>query len=602
MNLVKTLDGFWSKDEQFDWEPIKIALRNHKFSPTTINAFVETFPEKWKQYSPEFVKHCERTQVYQAYRGAGGAGAGRPLAEVMAWLIAKMKEWAKSGGIFTDIINPERDHRLGVRMRLKQDLMVAGQNNSIVLWLEQYPGEVSTAASGPVSMALAAPGPVSPLPDYAIEGELLDAAATALGAAASALGSVRQLLARASVRSNPGPLLPHLGAVAPTAPALLRDDGGLIIDDPTGGTTPSSTILLPFGLHLFGAMDATCGLDDNAALRPDLFKFDGLDTSQYNIQSVPYYTSSGTGQFNHTVANFTCPNALRFSFAAEVKTFSVTGESKQQYQRELSFSMGLSGSYDGFGMEVNSSFHEKDFTETYAKYASYFETDQVYQVDFLDKSPLSIQKWLSKSALDTFARGNPVEICNTFGTHYMTSATFGGLKRTSAKCNYRDESISSSLAEAVRLSVTAQEEQAKDGGDKKPNGDSDKDKKAPQDGGSASASSSNETVQKLYSKLEISTSTIRGGLPRVDEELWSFSLMENPTVIKQELRPLSELIADPKVAADVLAEINTRLKNSGVVADARVIAVYEALGGTQNDSGSGAHDSEPILTHPSVVG
>lgn len=132
---------------------------------------------------------------------------------------------------------------------------------------------------------------------------------------------------------------------------------------------------------------------------------------------------------------------------------TVSGESKKEYQHKLSEAMRFKGGSGGFGMEMNQSLNETDFTETYKTYTSVYEIQHVYTLKVNETDTTKLQKHLTPHALEVFREKDPSDIVDIFGTHYMTQAGFGGLKRMLSVLDIREENVSTDFAIWVRITT-----------------------------------------------------------------------------------------------------------------------------------------------------
>lgn len=138
--------------------------------------------------------------------------------------------------------------------------------------------------------------------------------------------------------------------------------------------------------------------------------------------------------------------------------------------------------------------------ETYHKYASIYARHQIYRVSILN-TPADLQPYLSDRARRLFAGGDANAIVDTFGTHYITSATFGGMRRFASSLDVRDESVSDKLGQALNLKFAAEIE-------------------AGNASGSAGSTSSDATVQKIHNSMDVKNSIVIGGTFVGDGDTW----------------------------------------------------------------------------------
>jgi hypothetical protein len=142
-------------------------------------------------------------------------------------------------------------------------------------------------------------------------------------------------------------------------------------------------------------------------------------------------------------------------------------------------------------LEVQDTFEEEPLVETYYKYASIYARQQIYHVS-VRESPATLQSYLSDRARRLFAAGNAKAIVDTFGTHYMSSASFGGMRRFASSIDVRDEGISTKLGQALKLKFALETE-------------------AGEVSGGAGSDNSDATVKKLRDSMETKSSIVFGG-------------------------------------------------------------------------------------------
>jgi hypothetical protein len=250
-------------------------------------------------------------------------------------------------------------------------------------------------------------------------------------------------------------------------------------------TATPSVIVLPNNLGTqFGGVDVTKGLKNPNFIRPGLWNLGGLDGNEYETHTV--YYGEKDEQWTYQVPEF-----LAFGWASQLNTETVTGESKSDYQRKLSQSFSANIGFAGFGLEVQDTFEEETLVETYHKYASIYARQQIYRVSIRDFAP-TLQSYLSVRAQRLFAAGDAKAIVDTFGTHYMSSASFGGMRRFASTADVRDESISTKLGQALKLKFAVETE-------------------AGEVSGGAGSDSSDATVNKLRDSMETKSSIVFGG-------------------------------------------------------------------------------------------
>jgi hypothetical protein len=259
-------------------------------------------------------------------------------------------------------------------------------------------------------------------------------------------------------------------------------------------TATPSVIVLPNNLGTqFGGVDVTKGFKNPNFIRPGLWNLGGLDGNEYETHTV--YYGEKDEQWTYQVPEF-----LAFSWASQLNTETVTGESKGDYQGKLSQSFSSNIGFAGFGLEVQDTFEEETLVETYHKYASIYARQQIYRVSIRDY-PATLQRYLSVRAQRLFASGDAKAIVDTFGTHYMSSASFGGMRRFASSIDVRDESISTKLGQALKLKFAVETE-------------------AGEVSGGAGSDNLDATVKKLRDSMETKSSIVFGGTYIDGSETW----------------------------------------------------------------------------------
>ncbi|KAK5725201.1 hypothetical protein LTR17_013153 [Elasticomyces elasticus] len=292
-----------------------------------------------------------------------------------------------------------------------------------------------------------------------------------------------------------------------------------------------------------------------------LFNLGGLPLAQYENWTV----EDGTGGQR----NYQIPEFLDFTWASQHSTETITGETKRLYQYNLSQSYSTTLAFTGFGGEIQDSFLESSLGETYKKYASVYARQQTYHVTVREYAA-GLQAYLSPRALSLFKAGDPKAIVDTFGTHYMTSATFGGMKRLSSTLDARDDNLSLKLGQALEAKLAAQTG-------------------AGEVSGGAGSDNSDAVVQKISALIEEKSFVVFGGTyTDGDEAAWISSLYPNPAAIDFELASLADLILDSTLKMAVQAEIDSRVQTSAVTSTALALVMWEYLGNMRTDAGSGA--------------
>ncbi|KAF3046485.1 hypothetical protein E8E12_010134 [Didymella heteroderae] len=351
-------------------------------------------------------------------------------------------------------------------------------------------------------------------------------------------------------------------------------------DDPSG--EPPASPILPFNCQgLFGGIDATQSFSKGQGIRPNLFELLNLDAKEYLHQDVQWQGQGSLSGADDHIATFSIPRYLDFVWETRFHEETVTGETKKEFQTNLTTSMGLDASVDGFGMEMNNSFNENDYSETWNKYASLYRHHQIYTLKINQSAPTKLHQYLTEHAMDTFDNGTAAEIIDTFGTHFMTKAVFGGLKRWSSTLDIRNHEVSKSLGISLGIKVAETAPVSEDGKE------GTEGTKAPDSGG-ANISNQSETTKKIYKSLQITTTDILGGTPRSNNDEWMTSIYRNPAVINFSLRNIADLILDPVKAADVQKEADRRMQEAGVRVNHKAQIMFNSFAGVEDDHGSGA--------------
>jgi len=259
-------------------------------------------------------------------------------------------------------------------------------------------------------------------------------------------------------------------------------------------TATPSVVVLPNNLGTqFGGVDVTKGFKNPNFIRPGLWNLGGLDGNEYETHTV--YYGDKDGQWTYQVPEF-----LAFSWASQINTETITGESKSDYQRKFTQSVSANIGFAGFGSEVTDTFEEESLVGTYYKYACIYARQQIYRVS-VREFPATLQSYLSDIARRLFAAGDAKTIVDTFGTHYMSSASFGGMRRFASSIDVRDESISTKLGQALKLKFAAETE-------------------AGEVSGGAGSDTSDATVKKLRDSMETKSSIVFGGTYIDGSETW----------------------------------------------------------------------------------
>lgn len=332
---------------------------------------------------------------------------------------------------------------------------------------------------------------------------------------------------------------------------------------PVPSETPVDRKPLPFNFESgFGGVDASDYLYSQDAIRSGLFDFGGAPRKRKTVQ---WSSAPGVAE-QYASVEFDVPAALDFSWSAEDITETRAGATRASFQSDVTESLTGSASGFGFGAEFAKTFAVHHFNETYEKYVARYERQQIYRIAF--HGDADVRRCLSARAQSDLDNATASDIVQFYGTHYMHSATFGGLKVYSSHLDVRDEVTATDLKTAMSLKFDSAKGSASGG-----------------------ASSDTRTVQKLHSRMSVTEGRTIGGEPSEgDPDKWRHSLFTNPAVIGYELRPISELAPQAR-RAEIDAEVARRLRAGGVKADAQMLAMRVPIAYLANDHMSGATKS-----------
>jgi hypothetical protein len=264
----------------------------------------------------------------------------------------------------------------------------------------------------------------------------------------------------------------------------------------------------------------------HATLRKaDIKQFHDLDPNGYLHQDVQWQGQGQVSSSEDHQATFTIPQYLDFVWETRFHEDTVIGETKKEFQSNLTTSMGTDASIGGFGTEMNTSFNESDYSETWNKYASLYRRHQVYSLKLNQDLPSKLHQVVTEHAMDTFDNESPADIVNTFGTHFMTKAVFGGLKRWSSTMDVRNTDVSESLGISLGIKVTETSPPPAEG---KEGEENDKGGEKAPDSGSANISNQDSTTQKVFNSMEMLSADILGGTSGSHNDEWTTSLYRNP--------------------------------------------------------------------------
>lgn len=331
-----------------------------------------------------------------------------------------------------------------------------------------------------------------------------------------------------------------------------------------------SGLKLPFNLESgFGGVDVTKPVFSQSALRARLFDLVGHGTV---AQTVHW------GENSDREVQLDVPKFLELKWAGDNISKTVAGETKASFQRNLSREVMSGFSIAGFGAEFSETFSESHFEETYEKYVAHYEREQIYHVT-IKGGPA---RYLSDEAAEDFETLSAAQLVDKYGTHYMTEATFGGIKVFGSRIDIRDQVDETALKSAMKTSVKVTDPESGESAE-----------------ASAGSANSDQTIRKLHEKMAVTEGRTRGGQAGLDRKGWISSLYANPAVIDYKLAPLDELAGADR-RASIRAEIEQRLRAQQVTSNATLLAMMVPLDHYTNDGGSGA-DRDLVVARPRQV-
>jgi len=344
----------------------------------------------------------------------------------------------------------------------------------------------------------------------------------------------------------------------------------LKIPDKVTAVATEGEFRLPFNLESgFGGVDVTKPIFSQRALRGSLFDLTGRGTARQTVH---------WGENSDRQAELDVPKFLELKWASDNISKTVAGETKSSFQRNLTREVTTGFSIAGFGAEFSETFSESHFEETYEKYVAHYEREQIYHVVMKGNAA----RYLSDEAVEDFETLSAAQLVDKYGTHYMTEATFGGVKVFSARVDIRDEVNETTLKTAMKMSVKITDPESGESAE-----------------GGAGGSTSDQTIRKLHKKMSVTEGRTRGGQAGLERKGWISSLYANPAVIDYKLAPLDDLAGADRKAA-LQAEIDRRLREQQVIANATLLAMMVPLDHYTNDRGSGA-DRDLTLGRPRQV-
>ncbi|EEP81403.1 predicted protein [Uncinocarpus reesii 1704] len=292
----------------------------------------------------------------------------------------------------------------------------------------------------------------------------------------------------------------------------------------------------------FGGVDVSCAVFDPSAVRTNLFRFP--------IDDGTAWTDVGSGPSGDST--YTVPGYMTFSWASTSTSMTIAGETKTKFIQELSRTLNVGADFAGFGGEFSRTYDDSSKVETWKKYMATYHQTLIYRLGFKDID--QAKTYLTETATEAFKSWSAEKIIHTFGTHYMISATFGGIRITS-----------SSLDASFSGPETELDANAKN-------------------------SSKDQTVQQIMSKMElVRTRTIGGVADDSNVQAWRNSLYSNPVVVDYDIRPIWELIDDQNLAGQVKTQVNALLTAAQPYDPCEIMAMYVPIKKYADDRGSGAN-------------
>lgn len=332
--------------------------------------------------------------------------------------------------------------------------------------------------------------------------------------------------------------------------------------DPTQSSAQGSTLIhqLPLPIinqKLFGGVDVTQISYAGQGIRPNLFRIQGLDAADYVRREleIPKEDISTTKQY---LLLFNIPKYLDFVWDALHQTQTFSDERKEGYRHHIHLSIGPNESTDRFRVGANSRYDEKYCSEMWKKKVSVNQRLKIFTLRVNEDDTRELQKYLTEQALHIFTNGSASDVVDTFGTHYMVEATFGGLRQGTTNVDIHNRFLSQRYWKNLRIQAPRTSTRGLD--------ETSNDERNGTTPSSPDGDISNIIKADWRSLLidEFTSTDIKGGiLAPGDEKKWLGSLYNNPAVVGYKLRNISDLIIDPKKAAEVKKEAERRMKKAG---------------------------------------
>lgn len=235
--------------------------------------------------------------------------------------------------------------------------------------------------------------------------------------------------------------------LAEAAEIINRDEGtGNTDGDGSNSTDKPAVGFLPPNLFSgFGGLDASYAFGSLESFRPNVFD---LDIS--NPAKSKTLRCTGT---DGTANDYSVPNYLNFTWGTESTFFSASGSSKVEFIHDLSHTVDLGFELLGFGAEFERTFKQHNKEETFNKYVARYDQEIVYKVEFKDKE--AAKQYLSADFKNALKTWSVERLVDQFGTHYMTTAWFGGLRIHSSTIDQLDTLSKTELTEALTTKVSS---------------------------------------------------------------------------------------------------------------------------------------------------
>ncbi|ORY07667.1 hypothetical protein BCR34DRAFT_489297 [Clohesyomyces aquaticus] len=313
-------------------------------------------------------------------------------------------------------------------------------------------------------------------------------------------------------------------------------DGGTF---PVRPRIPATKVLLPPNLSSgFGGVDASAPIFSVDAFYTNLFDLNiGPDVGTTSLACPGPDPSS-------TSTTYTIPDYLNLTWGTYTDNFKVTGSTKREFTQDLTNHVKLDVNAMGFGAEFERTFSDNSTEETFHKYMARYDQVHIYKVAL--KNPDIASDHLTFDARVALEEWDADKVVDTFGTHFTTEASFGGVRIHSFTSDILNSFKESELKLAIDLKAPI---------------NSPSPGKA--DGAHAEADESDKKTQRLVDTMDAMQIRTLGGLaPEADTDLtnWRRTLFFNPVAVDYKLKPIYELLPpDHAKRAALTEEIQKRL-------------------------------------------